>query len=220
MEPTLPRAVILDFDGLIVDTEMSEYLAWKEIYEQEGAHLSVEDWLSAVGYVNGFDPRAHLERRTGRTFDWPSIDLRRRQRIQELNRCLEPLPGVVHLIAHAAELGYRLGVASNSTADWVLPGLERLGLMKSFTAVRTVDTVARPKPAPDVYIAVLADLGVQAAGSYAFEDSEPGVVAAKAAGLYVVAVPNRLTAHQNLSMADEIRESLVGGRLPAAAAPR
>lgn len=214
MDTAPARAVILDFDGLIVDTEMSEYLAWKEIYESEGAHLGVEDWLSAVGYVNGFDPRAHLEKLTGRAFDWPEVDARRRRRIHELNADLAPLPGVRELIALAAETGYRLGLASNSTADWVVPGLQRLGLGETFAAVRTVDTVARPKPSPDVYLAVLADLGADAADSYAFEDSEPGVRAAKTAGLYVVAVPNRLTRHQDLSTADEIRDSLVGIRLP------
>ena len=214
MQSPAARALILDFDGLIVDTEMSEYRAWKEIYESEGAHLGLEDWLRAVGYVNGFDPRAHLEKLTGRTMDWQKLDARRRHRIQELNTSLETLPGVRAFIEQGLRLGYRLGVASNSTADWVLPGLERLGLSKAFAVVRTVDTVARPKPAPDVYLATLSDLGVTAAGGYACEDSEPGVRAAKAAGLYVITVPNPLTRHQDLSMADEIRESLEGARLP------
>ena len=214
MEAVQPHALILDFDGLIVDTEMSEYVAWREVYEGEGAHLGVNDWLSAVGYVNGFDPRAHLEKLTARTYDWQSVDARRRHRVQELNARIEILPGVRALIEHGTRSGYRLGVASNSTADWVRPGLERLGLTKFFGVVRTVDTVARPKPAPDVYKAVLADLGVDRVHAYAFEDSEPGVRAAKAAGLYVVAVPNALTRHQDLSMADEIRENLVDYSLP------
>ena len=214
MESVPPRALILDFDGLIADTEMSEYVAWKEIYEGEGAHLGMDDWLSAVGYVNNFDPRAQLERLTRREYDWQRVDARRRLRVQELNARLETLPGVRDLIEQGTQLGYRLGVASNSTADWVRPGLERLGLAKFFHVVRTVDTVRRPKPAPDVYQAVLSDLGIGGAHGYAFEDSEPGVRAAKAAGLYVVAVPNALTRHQDLSMADEIRENLVGYRLP------
>ncbi len=214
MNPAQPRALILDFDGLIVDTEMSEYVAWKEIYEGEGEHLRVNDWLSAVGYVNGFDPRAHLARLTGREFDWQAVDVRRHRRVQELNAHLETLPGVRELIEQGQQLGYRLGVASNSTADWVRPGLERLDLAKFFRVVRTVDMVPRPKPAPDVYQEVLRDLGVDAGHGYAFEDSEPGVRAAKAAGLYVVAVPNALTRNQDLSMADEVRESLVGYRLP------
>ena len=66
-----------------------------------------------------------------------------------------------------------------------------------------------------MYLGALADLGVTSPeGSFAFEDSEPGVRAAKAAGLYVVAVPNQLTRGQDLSLADEVRESLAGFALP------
>ena len=206
-----PRALILDFDGLIVDTEMPGYLAWREIYENEGVHLELADWLDAVGYVNGFDPRAHLTKLTGRTFDWPARDAWVGQRARELILAQPVLPGVAALLEQGIRLGYRLGIASNSTADWVVPGLERLGLRKFFETVCTVDQVARPKPQPDVYLGALAGLGIStAAGSYAFEDSQPGVQAAKAAGLHVVAVPNALTRHQDLSLADEIHDSLAG----------
>jgi HAD superfamily hydrolase (TIGR01509 family) len=214
---TTPRALILDFDGLMVDSEMPEYLAWKEIYAREGAHLRVEDWLNAVGYVNGFDPQAHLEKLTGQTFDWLTLETWRAGRLVELRAAMgrETLPGVRALIDQAEQWGYRLGVASNSTDDWVLSGLDRIGLRGRFLTVRTRDSVLLPKPAPDVYLGALSDLGASAAGSLAFEDSEPGVTAAKAAGLYVVAVPNELTRLQDLSLADEIVSSLEGFRMPA-----
>ena len=206
-----PRALILDFDGLMVDTEMPGYLAWQEIYENEGAHLELADWLNAVGYVNGFDPRAHLTKLTGRTFDWTARDGQIVERARELILAQPVLPGVRELLEQGTRLGYRLGVASNSTADWVVPGLERLGLRKFFETICTVDQVARPKPQPDVYLGALAGLGISTAeGSYAFEDSQPGVQAAKAAGLHVIAVPNPLTRHQDLSSADEIHDSLAG----------
>lgn len=209
-----PRALILDFDGLMVDSEMAEYVAWKEVYEGEGAHLTVADWLGAVGYVNGFDPRAHLESQLGRALDWAPRDARRRARLAELHAALDrPLPGVSALIEQGRRLGCRLGVASNSTAAWVRAGLQRLGCADRFETVRTRDDVARPKPAPDVYLRVLADLGVPAAEAIAFEDSQPGVAAAKAAGLYVVAVPNELTRRQDLSRADLTVETLAGFEL-------
>ncbi len=211
-----PRALILDFDGLMIDTELPGFVAWQEMYEKAGEHLTVADWLKAVGYVNGFDPRSELEKRTGRTFDWPTLDLQVSSRAHELIAAAGTLPGVVALLEAGRRGGFRMGVASNSTADWVLPGLERLGLRHYFTAVRTVETVARPKPQPDVYHGALADLGLSTpVGSLAFEDSEPGVRAAKAAGLYVVAVPNELTRHQDLSLADEILTTLEGFDLAA-----
>ncbi len=210
------RALILDFDGLIVDTEMAEFVAWQELYERQGARLEVADWLDAVGYVNGFDPRAHLEKLVGRALDWPALEPNRLARARSYAADLPVLPGVVALLEQGKRLGYRLGVASNSDGAWVGEGLGRLGLREYFAVLRTRETVARPKPNPDVYLAVLADLGASAAGSLAFEDSQPGVEAAKAAGLYVVAVPNSLTQHQDLSRADEIRASLSGYELPGA----
>jgi HAD superfamily hydrolase (TIGR01509 family) len=208
------RALILDFDGLIVDTEMAEFVAWQELYARHGARLRLEDWLAAVGYVNGFDPRAHLEKLAGRPLDWLALDPPRLARAHAYAAGLPALPGVGALIEQGARLGYKLGVASNSSSGWVGEGLTRLGLRDWFATVRTRDTVARYKPFPDVYLGALADLGAPAAGSLAFEDSQPGVEAAKAAGLYVVAIPNALTRHQDLSLADEILPTLEGYRLP------
>ena len=208
------RALILDFDGLMVDTEMAEFVAWQELYERQGARLEVADWLGAVGYVNGFDPRAHLEKLLGRALDWPALEPPRLARARTYAAALPALPGVADLIAAGERLGYRLGVASNSDAAWVGGGLSRLGLRECFATVRTRETVHRYKPFPDVYLGALADLGAAAAGSLAFEDSQPGIEAAKAAGLYVVAVPHVLTRHQDLSQADEIRDTLAGYRLP------
>ncbi len=215
-----PRALILDFDGLMVDSEMTEYVAWKEMYEGEGAHLTVADWLGAVGYVNGFDPRAHLEMQVGRRLDWAALDARRVARIGELHAALDqPLPGVAALVEAGERLGWRLGVASNSTKAWVQAGLERLGWGRRFQTIRTRDDVEHPKPAPDVYRRVLEDLGASASDSIAFEDSHPGVAAARAAGLYVVAVPNELTRLQDLSLADLTVTTLAGFDLENVALP-
>ena len=210
----IPRALILDFDGLMVDSEMAEYKAWQELYHGEGALLELADWLGAVGYVNGFDPRAHLETLTGHPLDWARLDACHTARAQELLAALPLLPGVRKLMERGAQLGYRLGVASNSTASWVLPPLARLGLRARFQTIRTRDSVARPKPDPELYLRALADLGAPAAGSFAFEDSEPGVAAASAAGLCVIAVPNALTRHQDLSLADRLLGSLEDFRFP------
>lgn len=205
------RALILDFDGLMVDSEMTEYLAWRETFEREGAGLTVADWLGAVGYVAGFDPRAHLEKILGRPLDWATLDARRLARLAELHAGLDhALPGVDALLAQGERLGLALGVASNSTAGWVTAGLDRLGWRGRFQTICTRDDVPRPKPAPDVYVLALQRLGVAARAAVAFEDSQPGVTAAKAAGLYVVAVPNALTRLQDLSLADHRLESLNG----------
>jgi HAD superfamily hydrolase (TIGR01509 family) len=180
------------------------------VYEAAGVELTEQVWTSAVGSVNAFLPKAFLENATGRVFDWESIDRERRRKLLVHQHAQPVLPGVADLMLRGREAGFRIGVASNSTRDWVEHGLERLGLLPLIEVIRTVETVPRPKPFPDVYLAVLGNLQAEAGQSFAFEDSEPGVRAAKAAGLRVVAVPSALTRYQDLSLADCTVASLEG----------
>ena len=218
------RALIFDFDGLMVDTETPVYEAWRELYRAHEATLTLEEWLGAVGYVQGFDPRRRLAEATGRTdLDWAVLDVELGRRVGELMAGQGLLPGVADLIRAGAAAGWRLGVASNSTADWVVPNLERLGVAKAFGTIRTRDGsggVVRPQPPPHINQAArraqhCPDANLAAASdSVAFEDSQPGVEAAAAAGLRVVAVPSALTRHQDLSKAHETVATLAGYRLP------
>jgi HAD superfamily hydrolase (TIGR01509 family) len=210
------KALIFDYDGLVVDSEYPEYLSWKEVYARHGVELTEQVWTSAVGSVNAFDPKSTLEKATGLAFDWVEINLERRRKLTEHQMQQPVLPGVRELMERGRAAGWRIGVASNSTAIWVEEGLQRLGLRHYVEAVRTRDDVTSPKPHPEVYLQVLADLGALAGESLAFEDSQPGVTAAKAAGLTVIAVPSALTRHQDLSLADSRVTSLAEYELPLA----
>ncbi len=203
------RALIFDFDGLICDTEWPTFVVWRDLYARFGAELTLDTWLLAVGSVNGLDPRSHLESLIGRSLDWGPLDRETAREITNEVAKLTPLPGVLELMQEGRAGGWKVGVASNSSTDWVLGGLDRLGLLPRIDVVRTREDVAQPKPAPDVYLAVLAALGADADVSLAFEDSAPGVASAKAAGLYVTAVPNALTRHHDLSLADQCVASLM-----------
>ena len=83
----------------------------------------------------------------------------------------------------------RLGVASNSPRTWVESVLASAGLADRFEVVVTSEDVAEPKPAPDVYLRAAELLGSPASEAVALEDSPPGAAAARAAGMYVIAVP-------------------------------
>lgn len=113
--------------------------------------------------------------------------------------------------------GWRIGVASNSTPEWVRAGLERVGLAGFVEVIRGRGTVERLKPHPDLYVAVLRDLDADPLRSFAFEDSEPGVQSARAAGMRVIAVPRALTRHQDHAGAHLVLESLEAFELPAGA---
>ena len=196
------RALVFDFDGLILETETPAYQSWAEIYAEHGHELPMDLWHGYVGSDTGFDPAGHLAALVGEGFDREATQTRRDARKSELIAALDVMVGVRDYIADAKRLGLRLGVASSSSHDWVLGHLERLGLRAHWDAVRTREDVARTKPAPDLYLATVKALGVGPHETVALEDSTNGIVAAKDAGLLCVAVPNALTAAMDLSRAD------------------
>ena len=209
------KALVFDYDGLIVDSELPEFLCWQRVFEAHGQPLTLQDWLPVVGGAVIVDLRKELEGRLGRPLDWGRVDPDRIAHYHSIFDQQAVLPGVRELMEAGRGAGWAIGVASNSTADWVRPGLERFGLSRHIGAIRTRDTARRPKPHPDPYLEVLAELGAEAGQSFAFEDSATGVAAAKAAGLTVVAVPNTLTRHQDLGGADQLLDSLEQFRLPS-----
>jgi beta-phosphoglucomutase-like phosphatase (HAD superfamily) len=86
----------------------------------------------------------------------------------------------------------KLGVASSSSREWVVGHLGRLSITNMFDAIVTEDDVAHVKPDPELYLLTLARLGLDASEALVFEDAPNGVLAAKRAGLFAVAVPNAL----------------------------
>jgi HAD superfamily hydrolase (TIGR01509 family) len=190
------RALIFDFDGLILETERLDFQCWCEVYEQHGARLSLADWLPVVGSsgaTNPFNPYEHLEAQLGRTIEREIVRTRRRQRYHDLVEQEPLLPGVLETIAQAQQYGLRLAVASSSSRDWVYGHLARRGLLERFDCVACGDEVAHTKPYPAVYQLALARLGVCPEQAIALEDSPNGVRAARAAGIFCVAVPGPLT---------------------------
>ena len=208
------RALVFDYDGLIIDTESPEFESWQKVFGDHGQTLEVKEWVHYIGGAATMDPGKELERLLGRELHWEPIHAGRARHHQSLMAGKALLPGVEHLMRLARESGWKVGVASSSSSSWVEGGLERLGLMRYVQAVRTRDRVKNLKPHPEPYLMALADLGAEAKGSFAFEDSHTGVSAAKAAGLTVVAVPNQLTRLHDLSHADMVLDSLELFSLP------
>ena len=202
------RAIVFDFDGLILDTEEPVYRSWLEVYQAHGEELPFEKWIQTVGSTTaGFHPQHHLEERLGRPLPKEVLD-RRLGRRTEMILANAVLPGVVQHLDAARERGLELGVASSSTQEWVRGHLARLGILDRFRCVRCRDDVAHAKPEPDLYLSVLDCLGVPAAEAIAIEDSPNGVAAAKRAGMRCVAVPNSITARLDMSQADLVLNSL------------
>ncbi len=189
------KAVVFDFDGLILDTETPWYDAYRAVFAEEGGELPLEEWAKGIGTTFGiYDPFAYLERQTGRAVDRLAIQNRTRVFYDRYVSELHIRPGVQDYLEEAQALGLRIGLSSSSTREWVEGYLSQYGLLGYFEAISTSDDVDQVKPDPALYLRTMRLLGVAGDQSLAFEDSLNGLRAALAAGMHAVVVPNPVTA--------------------------
>lgn len=201
MTPPLD-AVVFDFDGTIFDSETPIYRASAAALGEMGLELTIEGWATVVG-LGEDDSFDALCAAVGERFDRAEFEARYDAQDRSWRDQLPALPGIEALTAELRAAGVRLGVASSSTARWVEHHLARLGLADRFEAIGTRDRVdGRSKPDPATYRYALDGLGAAPERSVAIEDSAPGIAAAQAAGLAVVAVPSAITRHTDLSAAE------------------
>lgn len=200
-------AVVFDFDGVILDTETPFFYAWSEAYLELGLELTVEEWSTCIGTHGGFDPLADLVAK-GADFDPDDLLDRVRARKNALTQEDILLPGIEDWLAEAPQLGLSVAVASSSTHEWVNGHLVRLALADQFGHMSCREEGVPPKPAPDLYLRACEALNVDPNRALAVEDSPNGVTAAKAAGMYCIAVPHELTSGLDLSGADFVTSSL------------
>ena len=195
------RALIFDFDGLILDTESPLHKSWMEIFEHHGVTVTESQWASLLG-ASADVPEAYdlLEEHLGKPFDRDLLHKQQLSRELQLLDSEDVLPGVRELIHEAKEAGLGLAVASSSDRAWVEGLLTKHGLIQSFDTILCAEDVAQTKPSPDLFLKALEHLNVEAHEAIVFEDSEHGAGAAKAAGIFCVAVPNKIT--QCLAFAD------------------
>lgn len=210
MDNNYVRGLIFDFDGLIIDTELPSYQAWQEIYRDYGFDLPVQTWGEIVGGAGAsdFDPLAHLENLVGSSLDGETLRARQRERELALAVQQDLLPGVLEYLDTAQRLDLRLAIASSSKRDWVAGHLRRLRLLDRFAVIRTAENVERTKPDPALFLSALEGLGLAAEEAIALEDSPNGILAAKRAGLFCVAVPNSITRQLTIPKADVVLDSL------------
>jgi HAD superfamily hydrolase (TIGR01509 family) len=193
------RAVVFDFDGLIVDTETPLIDAYGAVHARHGVDFDRALFIRNVGHAeyafdpwHGFSPHA----------DRAALEIERRAFKDELMIRQPVLPGVVTILETARASGLRIGLASNSEHAWVEPHLQRIGLFHYFEFLACREDAAAPKPEPDLYRLVLNRFGLRGHEAIAFEDSHTGSLAAKRANLWAVAVPNVSTAHHDFKHVD------------------
>ena len=196
------KALIFDFDGLILDTETPEVLVWQSIYKENGFELPVHEWEKTIGGygISTFDPARNLSLLTQGRLDAVALQTRYRLESDALVHANPIMPGVMDMIHAAKAQGLKVAIGSSSPHSWVDMHVQRLNIIHYFDHIICQDDVApgRTKPHPDIYLKVLETLQVKNTEAVVFEDSPNGALASKRAGIFVVAVPNPLTARMNV----------------------
>ncbi|NQS91713.1 MAG: HAD-IA family hydrolase [Chloroflexi bacterium] len=188
------QGILFDFDGLILDTETSVFRAWEDKFKEYGKELLIEEWAEILGksgeelgpiedFLNGLPGDINRQK----------IFQEVKKRELSLVKDRAPLPGVEELISKAKSAGLKLGIVSSSDQEWVHSHLTRLGLFDLFDHTSCFDEVDEAKPNPALYHLGLKKMNIKPEKVLVFEDSPNGVLAAKRAGLFCIAVPNGIT---------------------------
>jgi HAD superfamily hydrolase (TIGR01509 family) len=196
------KALIFDFDGLILDTETPEVDVWSEIYADHGFPMPFDLWAETIGGygISTFNAASHLNQLAGQSLDEEALYARYKAESHKRINSNPIREGVMDYLTDAKRLNLRLAIASSSTHQWVDTHLARLGLIQYFDKIICSDDVppGRTKPNPDLFLKALEQLQVHANEAIIFEDSPNGVKAANRAGVFVVAVPNPLTSRLSI----------------------
>jgi putative hydrolase of the HAD superfamily len=188
------RAVIFDFDGLIIDTETPWFESYKEVYSQYGVELPLEIWAKCIGTsFHVFDPHVYVEEKANCIIDRDVIKKETKDLYTYFMKNQVVRPGVLDYLSEAKEMGLKIGLASSSSRYWVDSYLNQFELKDYFEIIHTSDDVSKVKPDPELYVKTINSLQVKGNEVIAFEDSLNGSMAAKGAGAYCVVVPNNVT---------------------------
>ena len=202
------KGLIFDFDGLILDTETPDVIAWVKIYKKYGQEFEFNKYASAIGSVFEFSGPAKQLAILVPSLDKEVILQEWFQLENELIEKQSIMPGIMDYLNSAHQFNLQTAIASSAERAWVNGHLKRLEIDNYFNFIHTVEDTNIPKPAPALYILTLKSLQLKPEEVLAFEDSTNGISAAKAAGITCVAVPNQITRMLRLDHADLILDSL------------
>ncbi|MCX6458715.1 MAG: HAD family phosphatase [Actinobacteria bacterium] len=187
-------AVVLDLDGLLIDSESAAFDAASEIFAGEGVTVSPDLFSENVGLSTSHLYTA-LVSHFGLSVAVEDLLRLREDRLARFYLAPTPMRGAIEFVRRTANYGVVVAVASSSPATVVTSAIDALGLNSQIAVMvgRGGAFVGAPKPAPDVYVSALRQLGVSPEAAVGVEDSATGAVASVAAGLTTVVVPNQWT---------------------------
>jgi beta-phosphoglucomutase family hydrolase len=182
---------IFDLDGTLIDTMPLHYRAWDKAMRRAGLKVTLdEDLFYSLGGVPTRRVAELIAQHYGLTIDAERVFHEKESLFMELQKDAQVIAPTADF-ARKAALTHPLAIASGGPRPIVKRSLELAGLATLFKAVVTADDVVHGKPAPDMFLLAAKLLGVEPTRCLVFEDAEPGIQAAHAAGMQVVRVPSR-----------------------------
>lgn len=186
----MPDAVCFDNDGLLLETESAWTRAEVVLFARRGREFTDDDKRHMIGSAPGAAARK-LEAMLGRPGDgWDLWEELHELVMAELPRGVPPMPGAFALVDGLRAAGTPVALVSNSARAFVELALRTAGVGDRFEVILTRDDVAHGKPAPDLYLEACRRLGAAPERSVGLEDTNTGVAALRAAGLFAIGVPS------------------------------
>lgn len=200
------QAILFDLDGLLTDTEQLHCRAYQQVLAEDGVLLThdeyAEIWIRTGGGIIDLCKLKHL------SHDPENLRRRKAAVYQTLVRAeLQPMPGSVDLLKRIHGR-IRLALATASWMDAATCVIDTIGIRQYFELIVTGSDVKRAKPHPDIFLLAAERLGVPPDDCMVIEDAEKGILAAHAAGMKSIAVPNRHTYRHDFTHATHIVASL------------
>jgi HAD superfamily hydrolase (TIGR01509 family) len=186
------RALVLDMDGLMLDTEGMSRTAWRKTLAEWKFSITEEQYLQLIGLTVP-DVGRIMRRWYGADIPFETIYKRKLGMVDAIIAAggIPQKPGLAALLAAAGKLGLRKAVATSTGRERAVYKLNLAGVPGTFDAIAGGDEVEHGKPAPDLFLLAARRIGIPPEECLAFEDSDPGVLAAHAAGMRVVIIPDQ-----------------------------
>lgn len=203
-------AVIFDMDGLLVESEHLQSKSFEIVLARHGvvAEYNEAGTIQIAGITSKENFELIKKKHHIPISSDELVSIKNEVYSQLIEDGIDPMPGAHRLIESLKKGGVKTAVASSSIPGDIERVLKQIGLFDEFDSIVSGSEVEHSKPAPDIFLEAARRIGADPSRCIVLEDAEAGVKAAKSAGMFVIAVPNKYTSHNDFSKADVVVNSL------------